>query len=807
MLTVILVFAELARKENENLSISSSLDVSKKNSRVTVSDFSHLLDTFHMGLFKRSTKGQSAACRSAKPPQPQTFILEPILTPSGLVAGEDPDQPSALVDLVKHPAVDLGMEPADVPADDLSLHSSGTDAIAHSEIQPLAFVEHPLDAMSSASSSASSSPFTSGVFTVGESGFVSVDYLFDGGGYKGELAFFSLEGMEQFEPGSQDFIREAAQRALSDSELGHIVIRDAGEGAKFSAKLSYEQDFNRGNYLGEKTVHMAPGSKFGVMLVPNGTVKEVFARAELPAYKQPLFSMATANPDDHLYVGQIGDVTGDGHTFSFEDKRLDLKSDQDYNDVVFHVKGAIGQAETLDELINVKKDWRSTTFGTSLIDYVKAIEIDGGDGGETDGGDPDDGISGGTDGGNSGGGTNPGTGTGSTGGTGGTGQSTDNGGSSGTDPGNGTGTENSSGGGQTDSGTGGSSGGTDSTGGVTGSGNTGSNPGQGTSQDFPLAQQPLVGIIDTGFASNNPDINYAQILLGRDYVGQDADPFLATGEGSQHGTHILGIIKATQGNGIGIDGVNDDVPVWISRATGSGQWAEALKEFVDAAKQSGQPNAIVNLSFDLTQTDANGLTTTRYEFTPYEREAIEYARQNNVLIVAAAGNDGGVMSVLGQASKEFDNILTVGAADDDRRADYSSYGEGLDLLAPGGTSDRPITSTVENGLGVLAGTSVATAQVTGVASQVWAANPALSYVQVMNILKSTATDLLQAGWDDESGFGLVNATEAISRAKMTTPEPYSPSRWVAPLRLCLATEQKTTLRLKPLHSRSFKPRF
>ena len=44
--------------------------------------------------------------------------------------------------------------------------------------------------------------------TVGATGKVSIDYLFDGGGYQGELAIFSLNGMEKFEPGYHDFMRE-----------------------------------------------------------------------------------------------------------------------------------------------------------------------------------------------------------------------------------------------------------------------------------------------------------------------------------------------------------------------------------------------------------------------------------------------------------------------------------------------------------------------------------------------------------------------------------------------------------------------
>ncbi|WP_341738036.1 S8 family serine peptidase [Microcoleus sp. CAWBG640] len=288
--------------------------------------------------------------------------------------------------------------------------------------------------------------------------------------------------------------------------------------------------------------------------------------------------------------------------------------------------------------------------------------------------------------------------------------------------------------------------------------------------NFPLVSQPLVGSIDTGVSADSPYLNYANIKKGRDYVGGDDNPLLKAGEGSEHGTFMLGII----------DAINKTAPKWVGRAIDSGRWADSLVEFVDAAKASGQKNAIANLSLDLTQKNADGSVTTRYELTTAERSAIEYARQNGVMLVVAAGNDGGVMSVLGQASQEFDNIFTVGAGDINGRSDYSSYGRGLDIVADGGTTEHPNLSTVGNDLGTMAGTSVATAKVAGAASLVWAANPALNYRQVMEILKSTARDLGPVGWDDETGFGFLNTLAAVDLAKKTTPEVYKPTAWVTP---------------------------
>ncbi|WP_168186452.1 N-acetylmuramoyl-L-alanine amidase, partial [Hydrocoleum sp. CS-953] len=111
---------------------------------------------------------------------------------------------------------------------------------------------------------------------------------------------------------------------------------------------------------------------------------------------------------------------------------------------------------------------------------------------------------------------------------------------------------------------------------------------------------------------------------------------------------------------------------------------------------------------------------------------------------------------------------------------YSSYGDGLDIVADSGTLENPVLSTVGDGLGAMNGTSVATAKVTGAISQVWAANPELNYRQVIDILKNTATDLNTPGWDGETGAGLLNIPSAIDLAKTTTPEEYNPDLQVVP---------------------------
>lgn len=296
-----------------------------------------------MSLFRRAFTFLFPGSSASPPPPPpmlQAFILEPILTPSGLVDDSihtliiDPTIPSVDNIDISH-LINL-------PASDTQF------SVDHGDI---------------------ASPFDGGYFTVGADGKVSIDFIFDGGGYKGELAIFSLDGMGDYELGSAEFIKEAAHRALSDSTLGHIVISDQIEGAKFTGSLG-EQDYGEGKYLGVKTFNMLAGDKFGVMLVPNGHVDQVFANPTIEGDIHPLFSLSTANPNDAFHLGQIADVTGDGNTFVMEDLRVDTGTDRDYNDIIFQIKGAKGTAVLMDDVIDPNHDWRPTDLGKEIVGYV-----------------------------------------------------------------------------------------------------------------------------------------------------------------------------------------------------------------------------------------------------------------------------------------------------------------------------------------------------------------------------------------------------------------------------------------------------
>ena len=208
-----------------------------------------------------------------------------------------------------------------------------------------------------------------GIFTVGSSGEFSFEYLFDGGWYQGELGVYSLEGMDAYPLGSTAYIQEAARRAQQNSgDEGYVVMTDRLEGAKYSTALPWERDFNYGEYKGVKTFEMSAGSQFGFILAQHTSLQELSNNPGIynQRGKRPIFSIAEANPN---YTGDAPqqfaalDVHG---TFGFEATRVDIASDRDYNEVVFQLIGAEGEAPYYGSVRNPGKNFRLSPIGQQI---------------------------------------------------------------------------------------------------------------------------------------------------------------------------------------------------------------------------------------------------------------------------------------------------------------------------------------------------------------------------------------------------------------------------------------------------------
>ncbi|MEM6521843.1 MAG: DUF4114 domain-containing protein, partial [Cyanobacteria bacterium P01_C01_bin.70] len=196
---------------------------------------------------------------------------------------------------------------------------------------------------------------------VDTTGQVTVEFLADSGAYQGQLAVFSLNGMEALTPGSTAFIQEAARRALSNSAEGYIVIDDIAEGASLTGELE-EDNLNAGSPGGARAIAFAPGEQVAVMLVPNGTVQAVFDNPAAEGQLRPLFSIASANPDSNVHIGEI-----QPGIFAMEDVRFDDGSDADFNDVIFQLQGAAASIEPVTNLIGSRQAWVDTPLGRQLF--------------------------------------------------------------------------------------------------------------------------------------------------------------------------------------------------------------------------------------------------------------------------------------------------------------------------------------------------------------------------------------------------------------------------------------------------------
>jgi serine protease len=251
----------------------------------------------------------------------------------------------------------------------------------------------------------------------------------------------------------------------------------------------------------------------------------------------------------------------------------------------------------------------------------------------------------------------------------------------------------------------------------------------------------VVAVIDTGVAPA-PDLA-GRLLPGWNAIARTAD---ATDDNG-HGTHVAGTIAEVAGNGLAEAGVAPEasiLPVKVLDSTGAGSDADVAAGIVWAADHGAR---IVNLS--LGGSDASSVLA----------DAVSYARAKGLLIVAAAGNDGGAVGV----PARLGGVVAVGAVDSSRaRAPFSAGGRALDLVAPGvGILQQTLDGAGGYADRSLSGTSMASPQVAGVAALVLAAGRVRTAAGVARLLARTALDLGLPGRDAAYGAGLVRADAAL----------------------------------------------
>ena len=250
----------------------------------------------------------------------------------------------------------------------------------------------------------------------------------------------------------------------------------------------------------------------------------------------------------------------------------------------------------------------------------------------------------------------------------------------------------------------------------------------------------IIAIVDSGVDASHPELA-GRVLPGWDFVNDDDDP--ADDQG--HGTHVAGIAAAAINNGQGIAGIAGQsliLPVKVLNENNQGTWADVAEGIIYAVDQGAR---VINLSLGST---ADSSTV---------HDAVLYAWSHNVVIVAAAGNDGTTTPYYPAAYAE---VIGVSATTpDDVRAGFSSYGTHISVAAPGATI---YSTTPGNSYSFKSGTSMAAPHVSGLAALLLAQDGSRTNAEVRQIIEQSADDLGAPGWDEEYGYGRVNAYKAVT---------------------------------------------
>ncbi len=250
----------------------------------------------------------------------------------------------------------------------------------------------------------------------------------------------------------------------------------------------------------------------------------------------------------------------------------------------------------------------------------------------------------------------------------------------------------------------------------------------------------ILAVLDSGIPIVNGNLAHGDLddsnrfILGNDYSGENDN---SVKDEYGHGSHVLGIIGAETNNSQGIAGVVYDGTFLIIQAfDGYGYGTE--DGFYDAVEYAVDNDAkVINFSGGFSYSPSTTLES-----------AVSYADDDDVIIVAAAGNDSYEYNLYPAAySESYDNVIAVSATDhDDYYADdYANGGGSTNVFAPGGyggtfNTDDIYSSTpnysfyldylTDTTYGYMAGTSMATAHVSGVAALILSINSALSPSQV-----------------------------------------------------------------------------
>ncbi|MDX8363796.1 S8 family peptidase [Cytobacillus sp. IB215665] len=253
----------------------------------------------------------------------------------------------------------------------------------------------------------------------------------------------------------------------------------------------------------------------------------------------------------------------------------------------------------------------------------------------------------------------------------------------------------------------------------------------------------LIAVVDSGVSQHEDFCGNVLYSLGADYTGGNE----SVSDEFGHGTHVTGILAACMNNGIGITGLLanapvDILPLKVLDAYGNGSDFELGVAIADATRLGAD---IINLSLA-------GKGETKML-----REAVDGALEQNIVVVAAAGNWETTTDQIYPAS--YPGVITVsGTTPSDEILAVADFGWEVDISAPG----FEILSTYkDNTYKALTGTSMATPYISSAVAFMKLANDQIDVIQIRNKLFTTAADIHNESYDIYSGAGLLQMQEAV----------------------------------------------
>ena len=266
-----------------------------------------------------------------------------------------------------------------------------------------------------------------------------------------------------------------------------------------------------------------------------------------------------------------------------------------------------------------------------------------------------------------------------------------------------------------------------------------------------------IAILDTGFQLDHPDL-VARMVPGIDVVDGDNTPTVKPPNAyvTAHGTMVAALAAADTDNGIGIAGAAWNariMPIRVLDDLGIGTDADIATGIVWAVDHGAE---IINLSLAGPSTGE------------LLGDAVAYALAENVVVIAAAGNNA---SVEPHYPAAYDGVVAV-STDWSYWGAVANRGPWIDLVAPAHdfTSSPPDTSFHPQFLAT-GSTSFATPIVSGAAALVRAQHPDWTPAQIARRLTTTAADRGPRGFDDVYGYGLLDAYAAVGGRTANSPPP------------------------------------